>query len=246
MGTRRRTKGGNEARTAPGGVGADRVLAAFASMGAAAIHVAAAADHYDRWWISGLFFYATGAFQAGWSVIALRTGRPSGMVIGLLVNVAVIVTWAVSRTVGVPVGPGAGVPEHIGRAGVTAVAFEVVVCLVAARYVRRRAARGFTSSLRAVVLAGVAASAVTGVTVPAVESAVSHSHGTAEEPSAPHGHGDGGGGEGHGEDGDGAPEPDAGTASTQPAERPADGGQDGQDGQDGHGGDGHDDGPHGH
>ncbi|MFH0243933.1 hypothetical protein ACGRHY_16240 [Streptomyces sp. HK10] len=241
MGTRRRTKGGKGARTAPGGVGADRVLAAFASLGAAAIHVAAAADHYDQWWVSGLFFYAAGIFQAGWSVVALRTAHPAGMVVGLLANVAVIATWAVSRTAGVPVGPGAGVPEHIGRAGITAVAFEAVVCLVAVRYVRRRVARGLASPLRAVVLAGVAASAVTGLTVPAVESAVSHSHGTAEEPSAPHGHGDGGEGDGHDEHGDGgSPEPDAGTASSAPPGRSTGDGQDGQDGH-GHGGE-----PHGH
>ncbi|MCH0542346.1 hypothetical protein I3F58_22895 [Streptomyces sp. MUM 203J] len=246
MGTRR-----NSETRVLADVGAGRVVAAFASLGAAAIHVASAADHYAEWWLAGVFFYAVGAFQAGWAMAALWASGRGVMLLGLLANAGVIAMWAVSRTTGIPVGPGAGVPEEITRVGVTAVAFELVICLVAVWRLWRRASRGFASSLQAVLLVGAAGAAVTGMTLPAVEGAMSHSHshGTAEE-SAPHdddGHHDGegaGGGESHepqephpGSDGaegaesspaPSAQEPDTPKTSTEPA------------------GDGHDDEPHGH
>ncbi|MGW0773723.1 hypothetical protein ACWD01_08740 [Streptomyces sp. NPDC002835] len=166
---------------------ASRVTAAFAALGAAAIHFASAPDHYGEWWAAGVFFYAVGAFQTGWAVAALRRPGPVVMLLGLLGNAGVTAIWAVSRTVGSPVGPGAGVPEDIGRAGITAGAFQVVICLVALWHVKRRNPRGFASSVRAVLMVGAASAAVVGLTMPAVETAMSHSHGTAEE-SAPHGH----------------------------------------------------------
>ncbi|UGY94417.1 hypothetical protein [Streptomyces gobiensis] len=238
-------------------VGAGRIVAAFASLGAAAIHIASAADHHAEWWVAGVFFYAVGAFQTGWAVAALRASGRVVMLLGLLANAGVIAMWAVSRTAGVPVGPSAGVPEEVTRVGATAVAFEVVICLVALWQMRRRASRGFASSLRAVVLVGAASAVVVGMTVPAVEGAVSHSHshGTAEE-SAPHGddgHHDGhrdGDDAGHnqgtepqetrpGTDADGdateeaSPAPSAHESSTpEPSKEPAD--------------HGHDDEPHGH
>lgn len=206
-------------------VGVGRIVAAFAALGAAAIHIAAAADHYAQWWLAGVFFYAVGAFQAGWAVAALRASGSAVMLLGLLANAGVIATWTVSRTVGVPVGPSTGVSEDITRADVTAAAFEVVICLLALWHVRRRAARGFASSLGAVVLVGITSAAVTGMTMPALESAVSHSHshGTAEEP-LPHG----------GDRDDAEPqETRPGTDPTPSEESPE-------------GGHGHDDEPHGH
>ncbi|MEU0087130.1 hypothetical protein [Streptomyces sp. NPDC006274] len=166
---------------------ASRVTAAFAALGAAAIHFASAPDHYGEWWPAGTFFYAVGAFQTGWAVAALRRPGPVVMLLGLLGNAGVTAIWAVSRTVGFPVGPGAGVPEDIGRAGITAGAFQAVICLVALWHVKRRNPRGFASSVRAVLVVGAASAAVVALTMPAVETAMTHSHGhgTAED-SAPH------------------------------------------------------------
>lgn len=234
--------------------GAGRVVAAFASLGAAAIHFAAAPDHYAEWWPAGVFFYAVGAFQAGWAVAVLRFSGPFLMVAGLVANAGVIAVWAVSRTAGMPVGPGAGLPEEITVADTTTVAFEAVIGLVAAWKLRGSTSRGFVSPFRAVALAGVTGAAVTGLTVPAVQGALSHSHhhGPADE-TAPHGHGEddeheGGGagrpdgrtggvpGEGPATEAETAPEPT--TPAPDDADTPA-----GEPTGDAHG---HDEEPHGH
>ncbi|WP_415952357.1 hypothetical protein [Streptomyces sp. KLOTTS4A1] len=231
-------------------VGAGRILAAFASLGAAAIHFAAAPDHYAEWWAAGVFFYAVGAFQAGWTLAVLRASGTAVMLLGLVANAAVIATWAVSRTLGMPVGPGAGVPEEVTRVGVTVVFFQAVVCLVALARLRRRPARGFASSFRAVVLVGAAGAMVTGLTMPAVEGALSHSHSEADGPTShshdeddthggeetpPSGTGSGTGSQdGTKADAEETTAPSAEESpTTQPAEEPADG-------------HGHDDEPHGH
>lgn len=220
-------------------VGSGRILAAFASLGAAAIHFASAPDHYTEWWAAGVFFYAVGVFQAGWAPAALRASGPAVMVLGLVANALVIATWAISRTLGMPFGPTTGVPEEVSRVGVTAAAFEVVVCLVALSQVRRRAPRGFASSFRAVVLVGVAGALVTGLTMPAVDGAMNHSHGAGEGHSSHHQDEDGPHGGGHSGTGPGTvpeesttPSPDAAPPS-EPAEEPTNG-------------HGHDDEPHGH
>ncbi|UQA97373.1 hypothetical protein [Streptomyces halobius] len=243
----------NNASRVMADVGAGRIAAAFASLGAAAIHLASAPDHYAEWWPAGVFFYAIAVFQAGWAPAALRPSGRAVMLLGLLANAGSIALWAVSRTAGIPVGPSAGVPEAISRVGVTTVAFETVICLVALWYVPRRTPRGFASSLRAVVLVGAAGAAVTGVTVPAVEGAMnhshSHSHRTVEDEQTPHGHNeDDGHDDVHPENThSGSTAPDPGTeeasathsaeesgATTEPSEQPADDEP------------GHDDTPHGH
>ncbi|MFJ3932015.1 hypothetical protein [Streptomyces sp. NPDC090029] len=232
--------------------GAGPVIASFASLGAAAVHVAAAPDHFAEWWAAGVFFYAVGAFQALWAVAVLRFPRPALMAAGLVANVGVVAVWALSRTAGMPVGPGAGVPEEVTGADAATVAFEAVVVLVAALGPRRSASRGFASPFTAVAVAGAAGALVTGLTVPAVQSALSHSHGHGPaDGSTPHGHSEE---DGHGA---GSPEqPDAHSsrapgdgsahngapASATPAPRDADAPAGEATGS----GQSHDDEPHGH
>ncbi|MGW0735010.1 hypothetical protein [Streptomyces sp. NPDC002851] len=221
---------------------AARVIAAFAALGAAVIHLASAPDHYGEWWPAGVFFYAVGALQIGWALAALRWPGPAVMLLGLLGNAGVMAIWAVSRTVGVPVGPSSGVPEGISRAGITAVAFEAVVCLVALWHVKRRNPRGFASSLRAVLVVGAASAAVVGLTMPAVETALSHSHGTAGD-SGPHGHEDD---DGHHAEPEESPVPSDGEADTGESS-PGSGSEPGEPPSSEKPTDpGHDDEPHGH
>ncbi|MCF6522841.1 hypothetical protein HOY81_07010 [Streptomyces sp. JJ36] len=236
-------------------IGAGRALAAFAALGSAGIHVAAGVDHYSSWWISGVFFYAAAVYQAVWGLSVLRTGGRPTMLLGLAGNAGILAVWAVSRTAGMPVGPHAGVPEHIGQAGVTSAVLEALVCLVALWHLVRPEGRGFASTARAVLLAGAMSAAVTAAAVPAGQAALSHGHGA---DSAGHGdeHGDGHGddhGDGHG-DGhdhggtDDQPEPSgspsAPSAPASPAPDPSAGGSEPADppepeepdhGDDGHG-----------
>jgi hypothetical protein len=95
------------------------------SLGAAAIHFGVISEHFAEWWAAGAFFIVVGWFQAFWAVLlAVRAGRTVGAV-GALGNAAIVGVWLVSRTVGLPFGPEAGVPESVGLADAAATLLEV-------------------------------------------------------------------------------------------------------------------------
>ena len=108
-----------------------RVVLAVLSAGAAVIHFAVIAQHLDEWWLSGLFFIGVALFQLVWAVTVLIRPSPLVSLTGAVVNALVVVTWIVSRTTGVPVGPEAGERESIGLADVLATSFEVILVAVA-------------------------------------------------------------------------------------------------------------------
>jgi hypothetical protein len=47
--------------------------------------------------------------------------------VGALGNALIAVTWVISRTTGLPFGPGAGEPEPVGIADVVSTAFELAL-----------------------------------------------------------------------------------------------------------------------
>jgi hypothetical protein len=114
-------------------VGAAPVVAALLSIGAATVHFAVIAQHFDEWWLTGMFFLTIAVFQLGWVLLVLL--RPSALVYlaGAIVNALIVLTWIVSRTTGVPVGPEAGEAEAVGFPDMLSTAVEValVVILVA-------------------------------------------------------------------------------------------------------------------
>ncbi|WP_248831495.1 hypothetical protein [Frankia sp. Mgl5] len=177
-------------------IGARRIVAAFASLGAAATHAAVAPSHFTSWPLSGVFFFATAVFQAGWALAVMRSAGRRTVATGLLVNAGVILVWVLSRTAGFPAGPHAGVPEQVDRVDLTAVAFQIVVCVLALWSLRARPARGFRSSFSAAAVIGAVGAGVTGFTLPAVELAGSHGHGDSHghemtDESVPHSHSSG-------------------------------------------------------
>ena len=100
--------------------GVEKVLVtgmALLSTGAAVIHFAVIAQHFDEWWLAGTFFLGVALFQLAWAVAVVLW--PSGRVYlaGAVVNGLVVLTRIVSRTTRIPVGPEAGEPEAIGFAG---------------------------------------------------------------------------------------------------------------------------------
>ncbi len=106
---------------------------ALLSVGAAAIHFSVAGAHFSETWLHGTFFVMTGWAQAIWAGAALL--RPSRLVwwAGIVINGGTIVAWIVSRTVGVPFGPNAGVAEPVAMLDVVATTFEGLIiagCLV--------------------------------------------------------------------------------------------------------------------
>lgn len=137
---------------------------AILSTGAAVVHFAVVAEHLDEWWLTGLFFIVVALFQLVWALLVLV--RPSSLVYlsGAVINALVVVTWIVSRTSGVPVGPEAGEPESIGFPDVLATAYEVLlVALVVVLVLRPRrrppgwpAAAGWLSGVIAAALTALA------------------------------------------------------------------------------------------
>ncbi|MDA2814047.1 hypothetical protein O4J56_25600 [Nocardiopsis sp. RSe5-2] len=198
-------------------------MAAAASLAAGAVHVAATPAHLEEWLLAGAFFAGTALFQLVWGLAALPLRSTPLQVAGLLGNLGVLGVWAVSRLVGMPFGPHAGVPEAAGTADlVAAVLGAVVVAGVLCSLLPRErhgvlTAGGYRGAL--VLAFGVMGAAA----VPGAAAALEHSHadgghghGGAE---GGHDHGGAEGGDGHGgaaEEG-GAAESTAGTDSGGPA-----------------------------
>jgi hypothetical protein len=108
-------------------IGIVRLGVAVASAGAAAIHFAVVDQHFAEYWLFGAFFVAVALAQLGWAVAVASNPTRTVYVIGALGNALIAVTWVISRTTGLPLGPGAGEPEPAGIADVVSTAFELVV-----------------------------------------------------------------------------------------------------------------------
>jgi hypothetical protein len=92
------------------------------------LHAAFAPGHWAETWSHGLFFVV-----AAWLQLALAVAivaHPSRRVLALgTLNVVVIATWVISRTIGAPFGPNAGVPEDVGVPDLVATTLEAVIVL---------------------------------------------------------------------------------------------------------------------
>lgn len=104
-----------EARTTGSGTGTVQgfpelatVVAATLSVGVGTVHLVLAPEHLEHWWVFGSFFLAVGLFQMGYAAAVLW--RPTWQValVGIVVNVAVVLTYVASRTVGLPIEPPEG------------------------------------------------------------------------------------------------------------------------------------------
>ena len=102
------------------------ILAAL-SLGAAVIHLAAAPSHYVHLGDLGAGFLMAAAFQGAWAKRALGNRSTRVAWVGIAGNLAIILAWALTRTVGLPIGPHAGTPESIGLADGAATLFEVLI-----------------------------------------------------------------------------------------------------------------------
>jgi hypothetical protein len=105
-----------------------RRLAACLSLTAGAIHAIATIDHFSHIWLYGAVFlvFTYGQVLWGMAVLRGRLGR-RGLVAGLVANLAIVALWAVSRTVGVPLGPEAGDPEPLGTMDIAATVDELAL-----------------------------------------------------------------------------------------------------------------------
>ena len=102
-------------------------VAAAASVLAGLIHFMAVPEHRSEWQAAAVFFTVLGAFQIVWGVAALNEDRRWILRFGVVVNVAVILLWAISRTSGLPFGPDPGQAEDVDVLSVACVLAEVAV-----------------------------------------------------------------------------------------------------------------------
>jgi hypothetical protein len=111
-----------------------RVLSviAMASIAAGAINLAAAATIGSSNAQYLAFFTVVGVAQVAWAAVALAWAPRWWLALGAAGNLVVVATWVVSRTVGLPFGPAAGItlPAHFPDS--LATALEVVVVAGAA------------------------------------------------------------------------------------------------------------------
>ncbi|SFB50288.1 hypothetical protein SAMN05216266_114167 [Amycolatopsis marina] len=187
-------------------------VAAFASAGAAVIHLAVTPDHWREWAPSGLFFAGLALLQLGWAVAVLRSAHRAVLGIGVVANTAAIALWVVTRTNGLPFGPHADIPESLGPAGILATVLELVVVLGAAWGMLPREHASKISVWRYRFALGGAAMLVAAVMAPGVVAGLDHAHGGAEHDS----HGEPGTGGHHGTTSTPEPVPGGSTATRRP------------------------------
>jgi len=156
-----------------------RGLVAACAFGAAAIHFGFAPDHFGESRFHGAFF-----FLAGWAQLAFGLAvilRPTRTVlrVGILLNVAIVVLWAVSRVAGMPFGDDPWVAEAVTFPDTLATVLEVLAVvgsyLLLAGGLERRAVPRAVAVFGGVGLA----LALVGLTTASVAPALSggHSHG---------------------------------------------------------------------
>src|SRR3982074_3694519 len=75
------------------------------TLGAACIHIAVAPMHFLEWTPFGVSFLGAAAVQGALAGALLLTPTRRLLALSVVANIALVVVWAISRSVGLPVGP---------------------------------------------------------------------------------------------------------------------------------------------
>jgi hypothetical protein len=141
-----------------------RPALALLSMGAAVIHFVVIPGHWEEYWGQGLFFIVAAIAQLLWAVWVVVAPSRLIYLAGAAGNAAIVALWIVTRTAGVPAGPGAGEREAVEFADTLATVFEVLLVggtLVLARTVPARPIRWPAGALSASVVLALVVAALT-------------------------------------------------------------------------------------
>jgi hypothetical protein len=173
-------------------------VAAFASIGAGAIHAAAIGAHSEHRQVV-ITFTIVAAIQLAWGVLALLYSNRWFILAGAACNTAFFIGWVLAKTSGISFIDGLEVVEKVQLADFVAAAFALAAVLgavVAVFSANRPTSLGHSAFVLSAVVTAV-------ITVPTMVAAGSHSH------AGGHSHGDvagaghthstgaGGGGGGH-------------------------------------------------
>jgi hypothetical protein len=157
------------------------VVLTTAMFGSALLHAANAPHFFHVYWAYGAFFAAVAWFQivAGTAVL-VRPGR-AVFVTAAVLNVAVVLVWIASRTVGVAIGPLASTSLSVGTADALAIGLELAVvvgavaCVLKPALTRKRPTAVAPATLIAflvVAMAGGTAYAITAGTTSGTRTVV--------------------------------------------------------------------------
>ena len=176
-----------------------RWVVAALMLGAAGIHFGMMGEHAGVSWTHGMFFAIVAWLQIG--VAAGLVFRPSRWVIGagIVLNVAVLAIWVLTRTVGIAIGSD-GTPDAWGTIDAICAVFEGVAVILSLvllnRYVARKSlSRGV--GLGSVALVAIGVAVLTSLAFsPAIAgdsgrggSGSGHDHGTPGGAAGGHSHG---------------------------------------------------------
>lgn len=110
---------------------------AVMSLASAGIHFAVMGDHFNEYFLFGLFFSVVAWLQALWALGVVVAPTRALLIAGLIGNAVVAVVWLFSRTSGLPIGPEAGTPEPVSFLDVLSTVLEVGIVIVIAALLRR-------------------------------------------------------------------------------------------------------------
>lgn len=97
----------------------------------AVIHLAVTPAHLREYTAFGVFFIVAAVLQLGAAWLCWRRASRAVVWMSATLSVVIAAVWLVSRTVGLPIGPEAGVAEEVGLADVVSTIYEVVAVVVA-------------------------------------------------------------------------------------------------------------------
>jgi hypothetical protein len=105
-------------------------VAAALSLLAALIHLWVTPEHFEEWRGYGTFFLTVAIVQGFYSVALLRWPRQLVFYLGIGGNLAIIILYIVTRTVGIPFfGPHAGEVEEVGVVNLCAAMSELALAI---------------------------------------------------------------------------------------------------------------------
>lgn len=85
--------------------------------------------HWLDWIPAGLFFAGVAVLQLMWAFLVWSRPRPVLLALGIAANAASVLLWVATRTVGLPFGPHASVPEGVEGAGICVLLLECYVIM---------------------------------------------------------------------------------------------------------------------
>jgi hypothetical protein len=168
-----------------------RIALAALSAGAGVIHLAMVPSHWGESVAEGLGFAAVGWLQVAFAVVVLARPTRGLLRAAVVVNLAAIGGWIVSRVWGLPFGAHSGHAEDAGFVDLTCVGFEValvIACIVLAARPRGAGVHGLAGyAVAAIVGVGVVGLATAALASPGARDHAAHSHGLAGSGGHVHG-----------------------------------------------------------